>query len=121
MSASAIGAARREAILSVHGLTRTFGIVNWLGRTTYALTAVNDVSFDLYQHENLGIVGESGSGKTTLGRMLLRVTEPTAGTITWRGDGAESEVMAMTRPELARYRQAVRMVFQDPFGLGVSG
>ena len=104
-----------QPVLSVEGLTKAFGVVNWLGRTTYGLTAVDKVSFDLHAGENLGIVGESGSGKTTLGRMLLRIIEPTQGRINWRGEAAPADVTAMSRADLARYRQQVRMVFQDPF------
>ena len=115
-SGRAAPAAADAPILSVRGLTKGFGVTNWLGRQTYSITAVKDASFDLHRGENLGIVGESGSGKTTLGRMLLRVVEPSEGTITYRpGDGSQAEVTTMPRPALAAYRQDVRMVFQDPF------
>ncbi|PCJ88199.1 MAG: hypothetical protein COA52_13310 [Hyphomicrobiales bacterium] len=79
------------------------------------MNAVNDVSFDLYPGENLGIVGESGSGKTTIGRLLLRVEEPTSGTITFRDDDGPHDVTAMRANQLANYRRAVRLIFQDPF------
>ncbi len=102
-------------ILQVRNLTKAFGSTNWLGRTVYAITAVDDVSFDLHQGENLGIVGESGSGKTTLGRMLLRTTEPTSGKITCTLDGTSRDVTRMTAAELVDYRRHVRLVFQDPF------
>ena len=71
-------------MLSVRNLTKVFGAKTWTGRTKYALTAVDDVSLDLYPGENLGIVGECGSGKTTLGRLILRIVEPTAGQVTFR-------------------------------------
>ncbi|WP_333834861.1 ABC transporter ATP-binding protein [Rubrimonas sp.] len=95
------------AILSVRGLGKTFG---------RAVRAVEDVSFDLRDGENLGIVGESGSGKTTLGRLILRVVEPTEGVVTWRSQpGREADVRRMDRRALADFRRQVRMVFQDPY------
>jgi peptide/nickel transport system ATP-binding protein len=113
------GRDRSEAeapILSVRELTKGFGATNWRGKQTYAITAVDRVSFDLREGENLGIVGESGSGKTTLGRLLLRIIEPSSGQISYRGPGGVAKpVTAMDRAELAQYRRAVRMVFQDPF------
>ncbi|SCY54493.1 dipeptide ABC transporter ATP-binding protein [Paracoccus tibetensis] len=114
--------AKREAprmdgtpLLSVRGLGKGFGAVNWRGRQTFAIKAVDQVNLDLWPGENLGIVGESGSGKTTLGRMLLRIIEPSTGSIRWQGDAAPAEVTIMNRPDLARYRSAVRLVFQDPY------
>ncbi|MEM8663200.1 MAG: ABC transporter ATP-binding protein [Pseudomonadota bacterium] len=103
-------------LLSARGLTKDFGASNWRGKKTFSLRAVDDVDLDLWPWENLGIVGESGSGKTTLGKMLLRIVEPTSGTIRWtRPGGGDADVTAMGRSDLAAYRQAVRLVFQDPF------
>jgi peptide/nickel transport system ATP-binding protein len=105
-----------KPVLSVRHLTKAFGAKTWTGRTKYAVTAVDDASLDLYPGENLGIVGESGSGKTTLGRLMLRIVEPTAGTVVFRpGDGSEIDVMARSKRELADYRRQVRLVFQDPY------
>ena len=102
-------------LLSVRGLTKGFGSTNWRGKQTFSITAVDNVELDLYRGENLGIVGESGSGKTTLGRMLLRIIDPSAGTIVWNGDAEPQDVTTMSRSDLSRYRSAVRLVFQDPF------
>lgn len=104
-----------QPLLQARGLTKGFGATNWRGKKTYEIKAVDDVSLDLWPGENLGIVGESGSGKTTLGRMLLRIVEPSEGSILWHGDEGAEEVTQMQRPDLARYRSAVRLVFQDPF------
>ena len=104
-------------ILSARGLVKGFGAKSWTGKQKWAITAVDDVSLDLWPGENLGIVGESGSGKTTLGKMLLRITEPSKGQILWRPSQGEEarDVTAMDRSALQHYRGAARLVFQDPF------
>ena len=105
-------------ILSVRGLSKVYGARRSLfGRGGGpALTAVDDVSLDLYPGENLGIVGESGSGKTTLGRLMLRVVEPSAGSITYRPAGGEPiAVSTLGKAALKRFHADVRLVFQDPF------
>jgi peptide/nickel transport system ATP-binding protein len=106
-----------EPVLSVRNLNKVFGgTPGWFGSATFAIQAVEDVSFDLYPGENLGIVGESGSGKTTLGRLILRTVEPTSGSILYRGGGGEPvEVMALNKRALRAYHRDVRLVFQDPF------
>jgi oligopeptide/dipeptide ABC transporter ATP-binding protein len=73
--------------------------------------AVCDVSFDLYPRSTLGLVGESGSGKSTIGRCLLRLHEPTAGDVRFRG----RDVLAMSNKELRRLRAELQIVFQDPY------
>jgi oligopeptide/dipeptide ABC transporter ATP-binding protein len=82
-----------------------------LGKTTQVLRAVEDVSLALAQGETLGIVGESGCGKTTLGRMVLRLLEPSAGTI--RFDGRD--ITHLTQDQLRPLRAEIQVVFQDPY------
>ncbi|WP_246204355.1 ABC transporter ATP-binding protein [Devosia marina] len=106
----------QEIILSARNLTKVYGATKgWLGGKSFALKAVDDVSFDLRAGENLGIVGESGSGKTTLGRMLLRTVEPTSGDVTFFGQEAPVEVTGLSKRGLRDFHRQVRLVFQDPF------
>jgi len=107
-----------QPVLSVRGLTKRYGDVKgFLGLgTTQGFRAVDGVDFDLYPGENLGIVGESGSGKTTVGRLILRIAEPTAGRVLYRREtGEQVDVATLTKPELRRFHQEVRLIFQDPF------
>jgi peptide/nickel transport system ATP-binding protein len=108
-----------QPVLSVQNLTKIYGGRHGLfgaGRSP-ALRAVDDVSLNLYPCENLGIVGESGSGKTTLGKLILRVVEPTSGTVQYRGrDGGVIDVFALDRRARRRFHADVRLIFQDPFG-----
>ena len=73
--------------------------------------AVNDVTFTLHEGETLGLVGESGCGKTTLSRTVMRLLEPTEGTVRFRGD----DVTHAGRRQLMPLRRDMQMVFQDPY------
>lgn len=91
------------------------GIKVWFpkgnGKPGDYLKAVDDVSFSIHSGETLGLVGESGCGKTTLGRSILRLIEPTAGSIFYKG-----EDLLSLRPELLRQkRKDVQIIFQDPY------
>jgi peptide/nickel transport system ATP-binding protein len=109
-------ATTREPVLSVRNLSKLYGAsAGWFGGGSHAIKAVDDVSFDLYPGENLGIVGESGSGKTTLGRLILRTVEPTSGTVTYFGQGEPVDVTALSKRQLKTFHRDVRLVFQDPF------
>jgi ABC-type glutathione transport system ATPase component len=90
------------ALLDVRGLTKSYGPV----------TTVNDVSFSIAPGESLGLVGESGSGKTTIARMVLRLIEPTSGSVTFDGH----DVLHCNAAELRQLRRDMQIVFQDPFG-----
>src|SRR5438445_3399804 len=83
-----------------------------IDRTVAHVHAVDDVSFQLIEGQTLGIVGESGCGKTTLARVLIRLLEPTAGTIRFRG----RDISHASRRGLRQMRREMQMVFQDPQG-----
>ncbi|OAM75941.1 ABC transporter ATP-binding protein [Devosia elaeis] len=115
--AAEVAAPDLKPIISVRNLAKHYGGGRkLLGKDAPAIRAVDDVSLDLMPGENLGIVGESGSGKTTLGRLIMRIIDPTAGTILYRQkDGSEVDVAALDKAQLRAYHAEVRMIFQDPF------
>ena len=96
-----------------YDLTRTKPLVEALHLTKVygTTTVVNDVSISLERGETLGLVGESGSGKSTVARMILRLVEPTSGTVSFDG----IDVLAAGKHDLRRMRRRMQMVFQDPF------
>jgi peptide/nickel transport system ATP-binding protein len=82
-----------------------------LGKAEEFIKAVDNISFDVYKGETLGLVGESGCGKTTLGRTLLRLIEPTEGKILYNG----TDLTAFSRKQLKKFRKNVQIIFQDPY------
>jgi len=100
-------------VLAVEALTKTFtwrrGLPGF--RRTHAVHAVRDVSFSVGKGETLGLVGESGSGKSTTARLLLRLIEPTAGSVRLNG----KDLAALGAHELRARRGGMQMIFQDPF------
>ena len=98
-------------IMEVSNLTKFFEIKSGAFGTKALLHAVEDVTFDLYEGETLGIVGESGSGKSTLGRVLLRLLKHTSGSVRYEG----KEILTMSNAEFAKIRKDLQMIFQDPY------
>jgi oligopeptide transport system ATP-binding protein len=102
------------ALLEVRNLTRVFGLAEspFGGVRSREVRAVDDVSLDIFEGETLGLVGESGSGKSTIGRLILRLIEPTSGTIVF----GDVDLLNASRSELRRLRRDMQIIFQDPFG-----
>ncbi len=111
------GDAAGAPLLSVRGLCKHFPIRSggFLARTVGVIRAVDDISFDLYPGETLGLVGESGAGKTTAARCILRALAPTAGEVLFRCDGRMVDLARLSARALKPLRPAIQMVFQDPF------
>jgi peptide/nickel transport system ATP-binding protein len=84
---------------------------SFFGKPISFIHAVDDVSFEVYKGETLGLVGESGCGKTTLGRALLRLIEPHSGTIEYDG----IDLTEMSKDQLRPLRKDLQIVFQDPY------
>ncbi len=101
-----------EALLSVRGLTKSYGRKAGLfGRVAAPVYAVNGVSFDIAPGETLGLVGESGCGKSTTGRCISRLTPASGGEIWFAGQ----DVTALEGEDLRALRRDLQIIFQDPF------
>jgi len=100
-------------ILRVQNLTKYFPITRGglFKQNLGDVKAVDGISFDVYPGETLGLVGESGCGKSTAGRAMLRLIEPTAGTVELDGQ----DLTNMSKHELVRMRRDMQMIFQDPY------
>jgi ABC-type oligopeptide transport system ATPase subunit len=95
-------------MLEVINLVREFPVQ---GSTREVVRAVDDVSFTVFEGEALGLVGESGSGKSTTARCILRLIEPTSGSVLYQG----KDVLRMGRRDLKAFRREAQLVFQDPY------
>ena len=102
----------KKPLLSIEGLKTWYPLRKGVfGRVYDHVKAVDDVSLEVYEGETLGLVGESGCGKTTLGRSILRLAEPTGGTVWFDG----IEVTALKGQALRDFRKQAQIVFQDPY------
>jgi peptide/nickel transport system ATP-binding protein len=102
----------REAFLAVRNLTVQFPLnKNFFGRISGYNKAVDDVSFELYQGETLGLVGESGCGKSSLGRAILRLIEPSHGKIMYKGN----DLLNAGGTQLKALKKEMQIIFQDPY------
>ena len=99
-------------LVEVRDLVKHFPIKGGvLNRTVALVQAVSGVTFDIRRGETLGLVGESGSGKTTVGRLILRLIEPTSGTIRYDG----TDITGLKSGKLKPFRRRMQVIFQDPY------
>jgi peptide/nickel transport system ATP-binding protein len=100
-------------LLEIRNLTKVFphGESLFGAKSRGEVRAVDDVSLDIHAGETLGLVGESGSGKSTLGRLILRLIEPTAGSVRLEG----RDLLSASRGEMRGLRRDMQIIFQDPF------
>jgi oligopeptide transport system ATP-binding protein len=102
----------REVLVRVRNLKKYFPITRGvIQRHVGDVKAVDDVSFDIYRGETLGLVGESGCGKTTAGRTIIRLYEATEGEIVFDG----TDIRKLRGGELRQIRRRIQMIFQDPY------
>jgi peptide/nickel transport system ATP-binding protein len=101
-------------LVAVRNVTKIFDLAESLfgSRSVRQVRAVDDVSLEIQEGETLGLVGESGSGKSTLGRLILRLIEPTSGSILFEG----IDLQRANGSDLRRIRRDMQIIFQDPFG-----
>ncbi len=102
----------QQPLLTIKNLNTWFPVGrNFLGKPKGYVKAVNQVSFDVYPGETLGLVGESGCGKTTLGRSILRLIEPTSGNINF----GSVDLRQLNKTDMREIRRDIQIIFQDPY------
>ena len=110
-----------KAILSVKNLKKYFSVKNSWGKDVALVKALDGVDLEIESGKTFGIVGESGCGKTTLMRTLLRLVEPTSGSVVLSDEivgeqGSSNKLEELSSEELRKFRRKIGVVFQDPMG-----
>ncbi|MDU4970654.1 MAG: ATP-binding cassette domain-containing protein, partial [Atopobium minutum] len=101
-----------DVVLKVEHLTKHYPIKKGLFSKSHQMVhALEDVSFELHRGETFAIVGESGCGKSTTGKCILRLTEPTSGTV----QVGDTDFTSLSGNELTAARQKLKLIFQDPY------
>ncbi len=107
---------QHKVLMNVIGLKKYFSVTKGLFRRVVAqIRAVDNVSFQIYEGETLGLVGESGCGKTTTGRAILRLIEPTEGKVIFHSDNGNVDILTLERSSLKLLRRQMAIIFQDPY------
>ena len=101
----------KKILVQARGIRQWFPIKKWFFEAKSYVKAVDDIDLDIYKGETLGICGESGCGKSTLMRTILRLIEPTEGTICYDG----KDITKISKRELKKIREHMQIVFQDPY------
>lgn len=106
----------QKPLLEITGLKKYYPIEAGIIKEQVGLVkAVDDITISIAKNEVLGVVGESGCGKTTLGRTILRIIEPTEGTVRFNFDDKEVDFTALNKKELREMRRYIQMIFQNPY------
>lgn len=100
-----------EALIKVNNLVKHFPVKGKYGNKYTVVKAIDGVSFQIQEGETFGLVGESGCGKSTLGRSILRLIEPTAGEVYYKG----MDILSKSRKDMRKLRKELQIIFQDPY------